>query len=88
MNNDKQHDDDVRGGTVVGEMTDVGKIPARVTPPSLCLTPTLRRQCGGGGAFDWVLFSRILPGREKGADSGFPLFQQTDVGKIPAKVKH
>ena len=43
----------------------------------------------GWGAFDWVLYSSIHPGCKKGGgDSGYPLFKQTDVGKIPAKVKH
>ena len=43
----------------------------------------------GGKAFDWVLIARMRPGRVRGGGiAASPLFQQTHVGKIPAKVKH
>ena len=38
---------------------------------------------------DWVLFSRLRPGRVGGRGiAASTLFQQADVGKIPATVKH
>ena len=41
-----------------------------------------------GGRLIGFCFQGFALAVKGGGDSGFPLFQQTDVGKIPAKVKH